>query len=208
MALFCEDHRDRGERVAATMVSITGNRPYCDGCWAVAPWAAKAAGSMPVSEIGKATGAKSWLQKEGMMPSGHSRKRIEIDEERLRAMHAKGMHDGEIAKAFGCSVPTLFKRRKSLGLPANGRGKSRAGRLVRPAVTASRGNGFRKAKRAAARRASSNVSIAEAQALRRGKSNGRETLVSIRVELLDAMWEGLEPAEKAGVMNRIVDARA
>jgi len=48
-------------------------------------------------------------------------KRIEIDEAKLRELHAAKMSDREIAKELGCSDVTICHHRKVLGLPPVGR---------------------------------------------------------------------------------------
>ncbi len=48
--------------------------------------------------------------------------KIEIDNEKLKAMHGAGATDSTIAQQFGCSAGTIWTRRKALGLPAVGVG--------------------------------------------------------------------------------------
>jgi len=48
--------------------------------------------------------------------------KIEIDIEKLKALHAQGASDTTIAEQFGCSAVTIGARRNALGLPATGVG--------------------------------------------------------------------------------------
>ena len=120
----------------------------------------------------------------------------EVIQAQLRDLHNRGMSDQEIKKALGCSVAVVGYHRRALGLTANkphSKAESQAGRVSRAAI-ASAGEEFHripKAKSAAIKPA----------------SNGRGHLVSVRVEVLDAMWAGLEPEDKARLVNHLIEAR-
>ncbi|MFB3924188.1 MAG: hypothetical protein ACE145_20900 [Terriglobia bacterium] len=108
------------------------------------------------------------------------RRAIAIDEDRLRALHAQGMHDKEIGKALGISSATVLTHLHRLGLEANRK--------------RSRENG-------AAHRA---AHLHDASP----PPNGSGQTVPIRVEILDTIWNGLEPTEKAGLINLLAEKHA
>jgi len=65
-------------------------------------------------------------------------KKIEINSEKLKALHAQGLSDREIGEKLGCSAGTILTNRNALGLPAGKRGPRPAGegrkpRQMRPA---------------------------------------------------------------------------
>jgi len=53
-------------------------------------------------------------------------KKIEVDLDELRRLHATGMHDGPIGKQLGCSGVTICSLRKKLGLAAHHAGGRKA----------------------------------------------------------------------------------
>jgi len=152
--------------------------------------------------------AKAESEKEGMMQG----KKSSIDEEKLRALHAQGLRDAAIAKALGCSGPTVCQYRHKFGLEAHSRAskvRSNGGAAKSPpqrAALASAGREFhrhRELKRAAhltkrdvAARASAEIG-----------TNGSGILVPVRLELLDAIWAELEPPEKAQLLNHLIETR-
>lgn len=127
--LRCEDHRERGEREAAARLSIVGNRPYCEECWAGAPWHVKSKGSVPV--VGSA-------KEEGSVGRHSS-----IDEAKVRELHGQGLTDGQIAQKLHCSAGGVLAIRRRVGLASSGQGRKPKADLVRAAV-ASQGGEFHK----------------------------------------------------------------
>lgn len=225
--VLCKPCNLSGEKEGADWVSVATNDPYCEPCWMGAPYSVRAMGGVrlgvkgeaaPVKAIpenGKAVLSKGNQTREikagqllnlqaeegKWMKNGHSRKRIEIDEGRLRELHAKGMNDREISKALGCSAPTVCVRRGKLGLAPNGGGKNRAGPPAR-AVVASQGKDFR-AKR---------VGRPKRETKPNGKSNGSAEAalasvaadtVTVPVALLDGIWNRLNPQVKAELLAKL-----
>jgi len=68
---------------------------------------------MPPKSVGAIR--ESAVLKENEMP-----RKMEIDENELRRLHAQGLADGAIGAQLGCAASTIHLRRKRLGLPSNG----------------------------------------------------------------------------------------
>lgn len=186
--LFCEDHRERGERVPAEHASVVGNRLYCEECWAGAPHHVKLKGSVRIGDRAAASAPSQQEKREGSMG-----RKAGIDEGKVRELHGQGMNDQQISDELGCHFSSVWKVRKNLGLAAHGRGRKGQGKPAR-AVVASHGGEFRKE-----RKANGHAPRAE--------SNGPGTLVQVREELLDAIWMELEGHDKARLLNHLIEAR-
>ena len=59
-------------------------------------------------------------------------KKIEIDIEKLKALHAQGLSDREIGEKLGCSGVTIGVNRRALGLPRGRPGPRPAGEGRKP----------------------------------------------------------------------------
>lgn len=125
---------------------------------------------------------------EGEMQGRHSA----IDEGQLKAFHARGMTDPEMAEKLGVSVNAIGFQRRKHGLKSNGK-PGRQGRLDNNQARV--GIALLDSKRAAV--------LPDFEA----PGNGAGRTVQVRVEVLDAMWAGLEPEDKARLVNYLVEAR-
>jgi hypothetical protein len=111
-----------------------------------------------------------------------------IDEDEFRKLYAEGLTDRQIGEKVGMTPAAVAYHRRRLGLKAIHRWdpkdkasepiKAKAGKPIKPGVT-----------------------------LEESKQNGNGALVSVRVEALDAIWAGLEPEDKACLVNHLIEAR-
>ena len=97
--LYCEDHRYKGEKVPATKISLTGNKPFCDACWVEAPWSVCSAGFVNAPN----------LTEEKPMSR-------ELDEKEVRRLNGEGLNDKKIAEKLGCTYSQARGARIRLGL--------------------------------------------------------------------------------------------
>lgn len=125
-------------------------------------------------------------------------RRSTIDDANVKALHAQGLNDREISERLDCGQNVIAQHRKKLGLTAIGRHGSRekaaphVQQINARAKAASAGGEFKRVHTPAAPQVS---------------GNGSGALVSVRVEVLDAMWAGLEPEDKARLVNHLIEAR-
>ena len=113
--------------------------------------------------------------------------KIEIDEKRLKELHAKGLLDKAIAKEFDCSVANIAAHRKRLNLKAwhaPGRGSGNGGNPAtkRSAIASAGGNFHRGHKAGAADTATIHLSGAA----------------------LDRLWDDLDLDVKAECIEKIL----
>jgi hypothetical protein len=57
-------------------------------------------------------------------------RKITIDPEQLKELHAQGLTDKEIGAQLGCAAPTICQRRKHLGLESNRRKKAQRSNAI------------------------------------------------------------------------------
>jgi len=112
-------------------------------------------------------------------------KKIEIDSEKLKALHAQGLSDREIGERLGCSAATARLNRVALvlgpGAPGR-RGHRASGKASKPG-------------RSAARHPESRVSSRES----------RETAtIHLSAAGLDRLWNDLELDVKAECIEKIL----
>lgn len=124
-------------------------------------------------------------------------KKIEIDTEKLKALHAQGLTDGAIGERLGVSAGTIFLRRNQLGLPAGHRGPGRgpgvkSARAAQPAMAGKR----------------SEIASAGGDFQRRGKAGTPMKLIGATIHLspagLDRLWNALSLEMKAHCINKIL----
>jgi hypothetical protein len=141
----------------------------------------------PASRIAKAVPA---------MPAEGGEKmarKISIDLQELKALHASGLNDQDLAEKLKCDVAVIGYHRRKLKLHANGwRREKKTGIQPQRAKVANEGGKFRRATQARAVEA---------------PTNGAGKTVQVRVEVLDAMWAGLDPEDKARLVNHLIEAR-
>jgi hypothetical protein len=118
-----------------------------------------------------------------------------FDVDKLKALHAEGHSDRMIAERIGCKLAVIHYQRHKLALIANKKVKeSRAPKGSRPSS---------KRRNARARADAPGVTVPPAIS-----AGGAAIMVPIRVDVLDAIWAELDPQDKAGLLNHLVESRA
>lgn len=125
-------------------------------------------------------------------------KKIQIDIEKLKALHAQKLSDRAIGERLGVSAATILVRRNQLGLPpgapghrGRGRGQGAPMKLIRA--------------RAAPR---SEIASAGGDFQRRGKAGAPMKLIGATIHLspagLDRLWNALSLETKTDCINKML----
>ena len=111
-------------------------------------------------------------------------KKIEIDSEKLKALHAQGLSDEKIGEKLGCSGVTIGVKRRVLGLPGGRPGRKPSGKTSEPG-----GGAARRSPRAAA-----NPPVVSGTAT-----------IHLSAAGLDRLWAALSLETKAELIEGIAD---
>lgn len=174
--MYCEPCLDEGRKQKAHRIVVENHaRTYkCRWHFQGIPHPASRATNLSTQDCGDRTPQIQTDKREAMMP----RSKIQIDLERLRALHAEGRHDKEIGKALGCSGHTIWQHRNELELPANTKRKS----------------------------AALNHTLGTPSQPMPSREKGELQFVPIRAGVLDRLWAALEATEKATAINYLIEA--
>jgi len=157
MAVYCQPCKER-RATESPATHFPGGTPMCDACF----------------------GGRITKLEEKAMP-----KKIEIDIEKLKTLHAQRLSDREIGERLGCSAATARTNRVALGLGPGAPGR----RGHRPSGKASKAGGR------AVRHPESRVSSRES----------RETAtIHLSTAALDALWNDLDLDVKAEWIEKIL----
>ncbi len=126
----------------------------------------------------------------------------------IKRLHSQGQNDLAIAEALHVEAHVVGYHRRKLGLKANGWAREKkapggGGAAAHKSV----GRGRLSNERAAAASAGGDFRNISKHPAPAAGANGAGTMVSIRIELLDAIWAELAPEEKAQLVNYLVEAR-
>lgn len=112
-------------------------------------------------------------------------KKIEIDLEKIKELHAQGLSDREIGEKLGGCSATIRTRRIQLGLAPGRRGPR-----------ASTSTNVRKPGIAKATRKTAKIAI---------KNNGEAVTLCLTGAALDAIWRGLQIETKARLIELLTE---
>jgi hypothetical protein len=181
MAVYCEPCKER-RATESPAKHFPGGTPMCDSCF----------------------GGRITKAKEEIMP-----KKIEIDGEKLKALHAQGLCDREIGERFGCSAVTIGTARNKLGLPKGRPGRRPSGNsgnlAAKRSEIASAGGNFQ-------RRPESPIAGPDrsgpSESRNRTRVSSRESRETATLHLsaaaLDRLWEALSLEMKVDCINKIL----